>query len=89
MSLVGCPCDHPVWDYFTYDTQSNKSLCQVEGEKGKIYGHMVSGKYTANVKNHLKKAYSSDFEELVSSQEKLKEKNRLRRLLLSVRRDVS
>ena len=69
VSLVRRPCDNPVWDYFTYDAQSNKSVCQVEDEKDKICGRAVSEKYTTNVKNHLKKAHPSEFEQVVLKEE--------------------
>ena len=58
----------------TYDAQSNKSVCQVEDEKDKICGQAVSGKYTTNVKNHLKKAHPSEFEQVVPKEEKLRVK---------------
>ena len=72
VSLIGRPRDNPVWDYFTYDAQSNKSLCQVESESGKICGHAVSGKYTTNIKSHLRKAHLSEFDEVVLKEAKIK-----------------
>ena len=86
VSLVGRPRDNPVWDYFTYDAQSNKSMCQVEGEKGKICGQTVSGKYTTNVKSHLKKAHPSEFEEVVSKEQKLKERKQAKKATKSVKK---
>ena len=58
VSVIGCPRDNSVWDHFSYDADTDKSLCQVLVDKegtsdATICGHTVSGKFTTNLKNHF------------------------------------
>ena len=67
-----------VWDYFTYDLNRNKSVCQVEAATslGSVCGHCLSGKFPTNLKSHLKSCHSNCYKELMAKEEGAKEEER-------------
>jgi hypothetical protein len=73
----------PVWDYFVFDKGTEKSICQVRvpltaDEQGaeaavtreKVCGHAIVGKYPTNLRQHLKKAHSAEFKDVVKKEVK-------------------
>ena len=79
---VGRPRKSLVWDYFTYDFSSNKSMCQVSSESHSdaeatspisVCGHRITGKFTTNLRSHLKKSHTNCYKELVTKEESAKE----------------
>ena len=54
-STIGCP-KGLIWDYFHFDKAECYSSCMVNVD-GKIHecGAKVNGKFTTNLKNHLRK----------------------------------
>lgn len=77
---LGHPRRSPVWDYFVFDKGTEKSIGQVEvplaadelrvGAEvtvtgAKVCGHAIAGKYPTNLKQHLKKAHSVEFKDVV------------------------
>ena len=66
-SVIGRPRKSPVWDYFVYNSSTQKSVCQVSASSGgddsaespgsRVCGHALSGKFATNLKQHLKKAH--------------------------------
>ena len=82
---VGRPRKSLVWDYFIYDSTSNKSICQVSSEassdteatsSASICGHRINGKFTTNLRSHLKSSHSNCYKELVTKEELAKEEER-------------
>ena len=59
----GSPKTSPAWDYFKYDVTLGKTVCHIDinGE------HCVStfkGKFSTNLKVHLKSKHGQEYEEL-------------------------
>jgi len=64
-----------VWQYFVYNKQTGKSLCQIEtgrsddeeeaGPSMKVCAQEVAGKFPTNLKQHLKKYHALQYEEVV------------------------
>ncbi len=58
---------HPrMWDYFLYDSETNKSTCQVfsSSSSSEFCGHSISGKYPTNLKLHMKKVHPEEYKEI-------------------------
>lgn len=67
------PKKSPVWDYFLYDVTTDKSICQMEQlDSQSICEKSVAGKFTTNLKKHLKLAHPSDFDDVVKKEEEVK-----------------
>lgn len=74
-----------VWNYFEYDEELNKSLCQVlksptssdcdllSDPLGSVCGHEIPGKFPTNLKQHLKKAHPGPYTELIKNEAQEKE----------------
>ena len=70
---LGHPKKSPVWDFFTYDSEKNRSLCQVgasssgdePGSSKTSCDHPVTGKFPTNLKNHLKKHHPTEYAEVL------------------------
>ena len=77
---VGRPKKSPVWDYFYYDTSTDKSVCQVvrsseassaDADETCVCGHAVAGKFPTNMKNHLKRSHPKEYQLILSKEESL------------------
>ena len=72
-----------VWEYFKYDDQLKKSLCQVlksptSSDSGRlsnplVCGHEITGKYPTNLKQHLKKSHPGLYADLQKKEVQEKE----------------
>lgn len=60
-----------VWDYFCYDSESNKSVCQIE-VGGSVCSKRISGKNPTNIKQHIKAAHPSVLNEFLKREECIK-----------------
>ena len=60
-----------VWDYFYYDTDRNKSVCQID-VSGSVCGKHISGKKPTNLKHHMKAAHPSILNEFLIREESIK-----------------
>ena len=82
-SNLGRPRKSLVWNYFTYDTFSGKSTCQVPtgdaSEPGSassspiVCGKTFVGKFPSNLKQHLKTCHVARYHEMLKEEEKEKE----------------
>ena len=61
----GCPRESSVWDYFIYDGEK-KSICQIglDQEGSPPCSTEIAGKYTTNLKAHLKAKHPRKLAEL-------------------------
>lgn len=65
---IGRPKQSPVWNYFVYVEDSDKSVCQVPvglSDGSGVCGHAVSGKYPTNMKQHLKRSHKAEYDEVL------------------------
>lgn len=82
---AGRPRKSPVWDYFIYDSNVDKSVCQVRVEDSnsagatsslspstKFCGRSIAKKYPSNLRSHLKNAHSLEYKELLKKEERTK-----------------
>ena len=63
---AGRPRRSFVWDYFEYDKDEGKSICQIvtgESSEARKCDHSVAGKYPSNLKQHLRRAHLREFKE--------------------------
>jgi len=58
--------------HFVYNVDVNKSICQVESDKGKTCGSRIAGKNTTNLRSHLQHHHKAVYEELRSAEELVK-----------------
>ena len=75
-----------MWQYFVYNEQTGKSLCQVEtgrsddeqeaGPSKKICAQEVAGNLPTNFKQHLKKHHTLQYEEVVKLEVEAKKRVR-------------
>ena len=75
LKVTSRPRKSVVWEYFEYDDQLKKSLCQVlksptSSDSDRlsnplICGHEIGGKYLTNLKQHLKKAHPGPYADLL------------------------
>ena len=63
----GHPRESLVWDYFIYDGEKHKSICQISfaQEGSPPCNTEIAGKYTTNLKAHLKAKHPRELAELV------------------------
>ena len=65
-----------VWKYFSYDKQTRKSICIVKVKQGQddedLCNKELKGKFTTNLKLHLKKEHFEEYKQL-NEEEKKKE----------------
>ena len=62
--MAGRPRKSSVWNYFKYEKEKDKCVCQVKitkDEKEVICGKELSGVYSSNMKKHLKMYHKADF----------------------------
>ena len=76
-----CPRESLVWDYFIYDGEKHKSICQIgfTQEGCPPCNTEIAGKYTTNLKAHLKAKHPRELAELAkkdAEKEKTKELKR-------------
>ena len=103
-SVIGRPRKSPVWDFFEYDSSTQKSLCQVmiPGDASSsaespgsdltrnMCGHAIAGKFATNMKNHLKKAHPNVYQEVIlKAQAKAKEKLQVKKTKKTTSHDRS
>ena len=62
----------PVWDYFKYDEASGKTVCQVK-MNDKICETNFKGKFSTNLKAHLKTKHPQQYQELIQKENIIKE----------------
>ena len=63
--MAGRPRKSSVWNYFKYEKEKDKCVCQVKiikDEKEEICGKELSGVYSSNMKKHLKIHHKAAFE---------------------------
>ena len=63
----GRPKTSPVWEYFKYNGILGKTICQVN-IKGKLCEATFKGKFSTNLKAHLKGKHPSQYEELAQKE---------------------
>lgn len=75
------PKQSPVWDYFVFDQSTGKSTCQVDVKKEtgsdaveEKCAHSLAGKYTTNLKQHLKKEHPRLYTEFLAKEEEREKK---------------
>ena len=69
----GRPRKSNVWDYYTYDTELDKSECQILiGEK--ICGAKLNGKFPSNLRSHIRNNHNETFK-ILEEKDKEKAKN--------------
>ena len=62
--FTGRPRQSPVWQHFEYDATTCKSICQVPVQGDGVCSAEFSGKFTTNLKAHLKGAHPVVFSEV-------------------------
>ena len=62
--FTGRPRQSPVWQHFEYDASKCKSICQVPVQGDRACSVEFSGKFTTNLKAHLKGAHPMVFSEV-------------------------
>lgn len=60
-----------VWKYFTFDKESNKSICKIAvGLEEKECGKEIKGAFTTNLKKHLNSFHKEEYEAIVATEKK-------------------
>ena len=84
--MPGRPRRSAVWEYFVYDSESDKSVCQIEipaspgaGSEGTsdgkgLCGQSVPGKFPTDLKQHLKKHHPKQLQEVLDKEKEQKAK---------------
>lgn len=69
MSMTGRPRKSNVWNYFVYQKDINKSVCQVKivknpenSSESSICGTQMTGMFASNLKNHLKRQHKEEYQ---------------------------
>lgn len=62
--LAGRKKDSSVWEFFVYDTSTNKSKCKAMDSKKNECGIELCGKNPTNLSSHLRRFHKSEFVEL-------------------------
>lgn len=77
----------PAWEYFVYDSETDKSICQIEvcstgGDRAgtssasdsnvKQCGQTVAGKWPTNLKHHLQKYHPKQYDVVLEKEKELK-----------------
>ena len=57
---TGRPVESCAWKYFRYIQADNKTVCIVNKD-GIECGHSLNGKFTTNLKLHLKKCHTKEY----------------------------
>ena len=57
VAKVGRKRHSPIWDYFEYDSVSDKSKCLVVENNNTACGAVIKGKNPTNLKVHLRSAH--------------------------------
>ena len=83
-TAAGRPRKSSVWNYFKYEKEKDKSVCQVcvqkEGKKD-ICGKTLNGTFTSNMKKHLKVCHKEAYKKFEQEEnERQKKSNGVRRL---------
>ncbi|XP_065895985.1 E3 SUMO-protein ligase ZBED1-like [Dysidea avara] len=76
LAVTGRPKTSPVWDYFSYDESAKKSKCEVITNvvtKTKC-AKTFSGKFSTNLKLHLKSSHREAYDEVIKKEKQNKEK---------------
>ena len=76
-TTIGRPKKSPVWDYFSYNVATGKSICAVVTNKktNAMCGKIISGKYSTNLKFHLKAMHREMYEDVLKKKRMLKRRN--------------
>jgi len=76
LAATGRPKTSPVWDYFSYDESTKKSKCEVttDIETKTKCGKTFSGKFSTNLKLHLKSSHQEAYDEVIKKAKQNKEK---------------
>ena len=85
--VPGRPKKSPVWDFFSYDPESNKSVCQIKAGTGgdepgssRASCDPIAGKFPTNLRNHLRKHHPSEYAEVLRKEKEVKlKKNEAKR----------
>ena len=66
----GRPNTSPVWDHFKYVVTLGKTVCQVD-INGKYCEATFKGKFSTNLKAHLKSKHEQKYEELLQKEKEI------------------
>lgn len=84
---IGRPRESSVWDYFLYNEEEGKSICQViVGEGGSICGKEINGRYPTNLKAHSK--HSHPIQHAQVQQKVKRRRKKKRRLGINLMKDL-
>ena len=61
MAKVGRRRQCPIWDFFEYDSETNKCKCLAEIKTGEICGALLKGKNPTNLKAHLRSTHKEAY----------------------------
>ena len=62
----------PMWNYFTWEESTGKSVCQVTGADGNVCSQNITGKYTTNLKYHIKNKRPKEYSTILAIESTLK-----------------
>jgi len=73
--MSGRKTESPVWSYFAYDPSTDKSRCSVavsNDDEGPTHecGALLNGKNATNLRNHPRYKHRSEYDELVTLEQK-------------------
>ena len=69
-----------MWDYFIYDGEKKKSICQIGlDQEGSPCSTEIAGKYTTNLKAHLKAKHPRELAELAQKDAEKQKTKELKR----------
>ena len=68
-SGTGKPRESPIWDFFIYSDMVKRSTCQVPLSDDKLCGRTFSGRFTSNLKHHLRSCHKEQFAEIEKKDE--------------------
>lgn len=77
-ATVGRPKKSPVWDYFHYDQATGKSTCEIvtSKETNAVCGRAIAGKFSTNLKLHLKAMHIDIYRDVLKKEKDIKEKGK-------------
>ena len=78
-SGTGRPRESPVWDFFVYNKSENKSVCQVPLSEDTLCCKTFSGRFTSNLKHHLRVSHQEQFREVEKKDEAKKKEKEARK----------
>ena len=73
-SSIWPPKKSPVWKFFSYNIESNQSICEVK-RKDKVCGAKIKGKNPTNLKCHLS-YHKEEYQFVLQYEEDIKSQNR-------------